>query len=97
MGSHFCDFPSAIQDRSRQPCEDAIILDRAIKYQPARQRTYRHFSNEINLQPPKYMPAYAHTDYMVRIARGLLGRGFSRADVKKIIGENCLRLLQATL
>jgi membrane dipeptidase len=86
-----------IRDRSRQPDEDAIILDRATKYQPARQRAYRHFSNEINLQPPKYMPAYAHTDYMVRITRDLLGRGFSRADVTKIIGENCLRLLQATL
>jgi membrane dipeptidase len=80
-----------ICDRSRQQSEDAIILDRATKYQPARQRAYRHFSNEINLRPPKYMRDYEHTDYLVRITRDLQDRGFSRSDVKKIIGENSIR------
>jgi membrane dipeptidase len=86
-----------IKDRSRFPSENSFFLDRATKYQPVRQVEYSHYSNEVNLVPPRYMPELAHTDYVLKTTRGLLGRGYSKQEVKKIIGDNFLRLIKTVL
>ncbi len=86
-----------IRDRSRFPSQNSFFLDRATKYQPVRQVEYSHYSNEVNLIPPRYMPELAHTDYILETTRGLLRRGYSNQEVKKIIGENFLRLVKAVL
>jgi membrane dipeptidase len=86
-----------IRARSRFPSDESVMLDRATKYQEARQQGYTYFSNEINIKPPKVMPEYADTDYMLKITRGLLWRGYSEQEVKKIMGENCLRLITEVL
>ena len=89
--------PAFIRDRSRFPSQNSFFLDRATKYQPVRQMDYSHYSNEVNLIPPRYMPELAHTDYILTTTRGLLSRGYSRHEVKKIIGENFLRLTEKVL
>ena len=83
-----------IRDRSRFPSENFFFLDRATKYQPVRQAEYSHYSNEVNLVPPRYMTELAHTDYMLMTTRGLLNRGYSKNEVTKIMGENFLRLIK---
>jgi len=87
----------AIKARGHFPSDESIVLDRATKYQEARQQKYLHFMNEINIQAPHVMPEYADTDYMLKITRGLLSRSYSKQDVKKIMGENCVRLMQEVL
>ncbi len=87
----------AIRARGRFPSDESIVLDRATKYQEARQQNYLHFINEINIQAPHVIPEYADTDYMLRITRGLFSRGYSKQDVKKIMGENCVRLMRQVL
>jgi membrane dipeptidase len=86
-----------IRDKSRFPSENSFFLDRATKYQLVRQDKYSHYSNEVNLMPPRYMPELAHTDYMLETTRGLLKRGYSEQEVRKIIGENFLRLIKKVL
>ena len=67
------------------------------KYQPSRREEYPDFINEVDLAPPRYMPELAHTDYILQTTKGLLSRGYSKEDVKKIIGENFLRLTKEVL
>lgn len=81
-----------IKDRSRFPDEDSFFLDRATKYQPARQKKYIHFVDEVDLKSPRYMHELSHTDYMFKTMKRLLERGYSKQDVKKILGENFLRV-----
>ena len=88
---------SSIADRTRFPKGNAFFLDRATKYQPARQEHYSHFENEVNLKPNRYMPEMAHTDYMLLTTKGLLERGYSKQEVKKIIGDNFLRIIKKVL
>ena len=86
-----------IRDRSRFPKENAFFLDRATKYQKARQTQYIDFENEVNLKPYRYMPEMAHTDYILLTTKGLLKRGYSKQEVKKIIGDNFLRVMKKVL
>lgn len=88
---------SIIADRTRFPKGNAFFLDRATKYQDARQEQYLHFENEVNLKPNRYMPEMAHTDYMLLTTKGLLERGYSKQEVKKIIGDNFLRIIKKVL
>jgi membrane dipeptidase len=76
-----------IRDRSRFPGTNSFFLDRATKYQPSRREEYSHFVNEVDL----------HTDYMLKTMKGLFGRGYSKQDVKKIIGDNFLRICKQVL
>lgn len=84
-----------IMDRSRFPSYDQAGLTHS--FQPSRLEGYEHFTNEIDSQPPRYMAELAHTDYMLLITRGLLSRGYSKKDVKLILGENFLRLMKEVL
>jgi membrane dipeptidase len=86
-----------VRDRSRFPGSGSFFLDRATKYQPARRAEYSHFVNEVDLKPHRYMPGMAHHDYMQQTTKGLLGRGYSKQDVKKIIGDNFLRVCKEVL
>ena len=84
-----------IMDRSRFPSFDQAGLTHS--FQPSRLKGYEHFTNEIDVQPPRYMPELAHTDYMLSITRGLLSRGYSKRDVKLVLGENFVRLMKEVL
>ncbi len=84
-----------IMDKSRFPSYEQAGLTHS--FQPARLEAYKHFTNEIDSQRPRYMEELAHTDYMLSITRGLLSRSYSEKEVKLILGENCLRLMKAVL
>ena len=84
-----------IMDRSRFPSYDQAGLTHS--FQPARLEAYKHFTNEIDSQPPRYMAELAHTDYMLSITRGLLLRSYSKKETKMILGENCLKLMKEIL
>ena len=86
-----------IRDRSRFPGANSFFLDRGTKYQPSRRKEYSHFINEVDLRPHRYVPDLAHTDYMLKTMKGLFGRGYSKQDVKKIIGDNFLRICKQVL
>ena len=68
----------------------AFFLDLATKFQHARQEEYLQFNNEVNLKPHRYMPELVHIDYMLTTTRGLLSRGYSKQEVKKIIAKTAL-------
>ena len=85
----------SIMDKSRVPTYEQASVTHS--FQPSRLPAYMHFTNEIDSQPPRYMVELAHTDYMLSITRGLLSRGYSKNDVKLILGENCVRLMKEVL
>lgn len=65
-----------------------------LKYEPSRNPTYAHFANEIDQRPPQTIPGLDGEDKVLNLTRGLLARGYVDSDVKKILGENALRVIQ---
>lgn len=67
---------------------------RRLKYEPSRNPRYAHFTNEIDQRPPRTIPGLGGEDKILNLTRGLVARGYADSDIKKILGENALRVIR---